>query len=437
MPDLPIFIDHQPRDHILSGSNLVRDYYTDRVGLEEDLPTRAVAMICVEGQVFAIGAFRRGMKITNWDRRYEISSISSLDSPVSLELVQSQLAPQVKSYFAPAKSRKAALPKGTSREFIRVISAISANAGSLIERSSGSPAGLDQMSERRRQLLAEERDMFGIIAELSGLGREAGSPGRSLLTLGDQVDPSLSYLESLHEAFDRQANDEDGLVAADMGRFDGFMGERARRNSRGILIPHTQGKIAVMNTNKNRLENVYGCDLIYYNVPRSSAILVQYKRMKHDDSIGRWIYYGDKNLLDEIDHMQEIVPDGAPDGVAQYRLNAELHYLKIVRPSDYDGRSADLMEGMYIPLGLVDLMLSSMDSESVTADGNLMVMWRDDRYPTQRHLNNTQFTELFRDGWIGACGTTSDMVKSIVDRYFDADELVTLVVDEYERARRN
>ena len=39
----------------------------------------------------------------------------------------------------------------------------------------------------------------------------------------------------------------------------------------------------------------------------------------------------------------------------QYRLNFEPHYLKVVRPTDYDGQSTELMKGLYLPLTLVGL----------------------------------------------------------------------------------
>src|SRR5947207_3295504 len=54
----------------------------------------------------------------------------------------------------------------------------------------------------------------------------------------------------------------------------------------------------------------------------------------------------------------------------------------------------------------------------------------DERWPTQRHLNNTDFTQLFRDGWIGSCGTTSDEIRSWLEPLFEAGELVTVAIAE-------
>jgi hypothetical protein len=131
--------------------------------------------------------------------------------------------------------------------------------------------------------------------------------------------------------------------------------------------------------------------------------------------------------------MRKLKPDPYPSDVAQYRLNSGPHYLKVVRPTDYDGQSAELMKGLYIPLGLVDLMLGSEDD--ITRHGNLRITWDAEQFPTQRYLNNTLFTQLYRDGWIGSCATTSDYVRSLIDRLFDADELVTIAIAEGNQSR--
>ena len=99
-----------------------------------------------------------------------------------------------------------------------------------------------------------------------------------------------------------------------------------------------------------------------------------------------------------------------------------------VRPTDYDGQSMELMKGLYLPLDLVDLMHESADD--TTPHGNLRITWEDKRWPTQRYMNNTTFTQLFRDGWIGSCGTTSDDIRRWIEPMFDADELVTVVIAE-------
>ena len=128
--------------------------------------------------------------------------------------------------------------------------------------------------------------------------------------------------------------------------------------------------------------------------------------------------------------MRTLTTDPYPMGVAQYRLNPHPHYLKVVKPTDYDGQSAELMKGLYIPLDLVDLMLESKND--TTPKGNLRITWDDERYPTQRHLNNTMFTQLFRDGWIGSCAATSDYIRGLIERLFDADDLVTVAIDDRE-----
>lgn len=431
MPNVQIFVDHQDSHHLISGHRLIYNYYADRISLGVNLPRYAVAVICVNGgEAAAIGTFRRGAQVTSFDRRYEISEISLLDQRVPLASAVERLLPQVKTHFASALSGKVMLPEGTSQDFIRVLSSMSANAGALIERAAGSPSSLSQASESRRLLLAEEKDSLGVIADLAGLGRAAGSRGRRLVVLADEVDPGRTYLESVRLQY--RYNDEDALIDADMSRFDGILGQRARRNARGMVMRFPDGTITVMNTNKSDLESVLGCDLIYYNSTRNSALLVQYKRMSLEGS-GLWVYRGDAQLVKEMERMREVASDPCPTSVAQYRLHSGPQYLKVVRPTDFDGQSAELMDGMYIPLSLVDLMLES--HSDTTRGGNLRIAREDGQYPTQRHINNTMFTNLFRDGWIGSFGTASDELRSTIEHHFDADELVTIAIDDRVNSR--
>lgn len=430
-----IFIDHQPKERITSNNALQRDSYSDGAPIAIDLPKYAVAVICSPSsaassavEAIAIGSFRRSVQVTSFDRRYEISGISLLRYPVPLEHAIQRVSPQIKPHLTPALTAKTALPDGTSAAVIAALSELTSDAASLIERASGHPTSTSEATAARRTLLAEEKDSLGLIAEISGLGRRLGDPGRRLMIPAEEVDTGRTLLESL------RYNDEDSLIERDMERFDGMLGQRARRTARGMLIPlQNGGRLTVLNTNRTELETTTGSDLIYYHADRHSGILVQYKRMTLRD--GKWAYRGDAQLAAQLDRMRKLHPSQNPDTVADYRLSTQPNYLKIVRPSDYDGQSTELMKGLYLPLNLVDLMLKS-PADTTKGGKNLCITWDDDhRWPTQRHLNNTDFTQLFRDGWIGSCGTTSDQIRTWLEPLFDADELVTVAIEEHPRPK--
>jgi hypothetical protein len=426
-----IFIDHQPSDRIAFNGRLMRDSYTDSAPISLDLPKYAVAVICSPSpaetqavEAIAIGSFRRSVRVTSFARRYEVSGISMLQRPVPLDVMIDNVSPQIKPHVVPARTAKRALPEGSSNAIVRLLNELTPDAADLIEQASGYPAGIGQISEARRTLLAEEKDTLGLIAEISGLGRRLGQPGRALMTPPDEVDPRRTLIETTRLSY----NDEDPLIGRDMERFDGILGKPARKNARGMLIPlRSDGRLTVLNTNKRELETTRGSDLIYYHADRHCGILVQYKRMSQDPD-GGWTYRGDDQLAAQLRSMRALKPPSGPGTVGQYRLSAQPHYLKIVRPSDYDGQSTELMKGLYLPLDLVDLMYESPDD--TTKGGNLRITWDDERWPTQRHLHNTDFTQLFRDGWIGSCGTTSDEIRGWLEPLFEADELVTVAIAE-------
>ncbi|MGH3660503.1 MAG: hypothetical protein ACRDTQ_01415 [Micromonosporaceae bacterium] len=430
---LPIFVDHQPVGRVARGGVLHRDSYTDTTPVEDELPKYAVAAICsptqdAESAVVAIGTFRRGIRVTSFSRRYEIAEISLLQRPVPTANIAERLSPQTKPHIASALTRKRALPKTSSISFKQALTDLAPDAADLIERAAGSPRGVEDLSIARRHLLAEEKDALGLAAELANVGRDPGSVGRKLMVPSDEIDPNRTHLETVLLGY----NDEDALIDFDAGRFDGILGQRARRNARGVIIPLRDGrKLAVLNTNRTDLEHTRGCDLIYYDATRHSGLLVQYKRMRPEATqVGnRWAYRGDKKLAEQIKLMRQLRTDKVATSVAQYRLNAEPRYIKVVRPHDYDGKSADLMKGLYLPLDLVDLMHNSPADS--TKGGNLRIAWDDnENWLTQRHLNNTRFTQLFQDGWIGSRGTASDEIRGWLDPLFEADELVTLAITD-------
>jgi hypothetical protein len=423
-----VFIDHQPSSHIGSTDRIRTTSYTDVIPSHLELPRYAVALICVIGgpngpALIAIGAFRRGPRVTRWSRRYEVSGVSALRESVLLSRVVDELPGQAKPHVNRALSEKASLAPGSSRSVIQVVERLVEGSAELIAKASGFPSRLAEISRARSVLLAEEKDAFGLIAELSGLGREHYSPGRQLIVSAEPVDPGRTFLETVLLGY----NDEDALIEVDMSRFGGVLGERARRNARGAVIRLPRETITVLNTNKRDLEHTAGCDLIYYNADRHCGLLVQYKRMKKEGE--RWVYRGDNQLTKELDLMRSNrLKTGTPK-VEEYRLNSEPHYLKVVRPTDYDGQSAELMKGLYLPLSLVELMCAS-PADSTKA-GNLRIGWDDEQdYPTQRHLNNTMFTQLYRDGWIGSYGSQSELIRSWIEPLFEADELVTVAIQE-------
>lgn len=426
-----IFIDHQPMDRIAERGHPIRDSYTDGAPIEIELPKYAVAVICSpatatgqEPKVVAVGAFRRSLRVTSFARRYEVSNISILENPVPVANIVTHLPPQAKTHIVPALASKKPLPKKSSETFCKILQMLSAETKEIIERAAGFTSTLHQISIGRRKLLAEEKDTFGLIAELSGLGRGVKDPGRHLVVPAYEVDSNRTLLETVRLGY----HDEDALLNVDMQRFDGFLGRPARMNARGMVVPlRGGGKLTVLNTNRTNLEHTRGCDLVYYNANRRSCLLIQYKRMKPEGN--KWVYRGDAQLKRELARMRSHNIDEHATEVAEYRLNAQPHYLKVVRPIDYDGQSTELMKGLYLPLNLIDLMHQS--PADTTKHGSLRVTWDDKRWPTQRHLNNTQLTELFRDGWIGSCGTTTDQIRSWIEPLFEADELVTVAIAEY------
>ena len=179
-----VFIDHQPASHIIRPGNGIVASYTDSAPSEFDLPKYAIGLICTQddqaaSQVIALGSFRRSVRVTSFSRRYEISNLSALRNPVSLEYLYNALPSQIKRHVAPALSSKRALPDGSSVAVLRALTNLAQDAADLIARASGFPLSPSQATPGRNALLAKRRMLLWLSLSFLGsaetLGRLVGN----------------------------------------------------------------------------------------------------------------------------------------------------------------------------------------------------------------------------------------------------------------------
>jgi hypothetical protein len=143
--------------------------------------------------------------------------------------------------------------------------------------------------------------------------------------------------------------------------------------------------------------------------------MVQYKIMELavDAPERLAIYRPDKRFGDALARMQKFrgdEPDSwkVADGLLSYRLCGDGFYFKLCTRVQLEVMSTNLLPGMYLPREFVEAGLAdgSLKGEhggfSITIDN------------TKRHISNTLFAELVRDGWIGTRGLSSIRVAEIV-----------------------
>ncbi len=205
------------------------------------------------------------------------------------------------------------------------------------------------------------------------------------------------------------------MVAHDQAVFPGM--EVARRNAvASVAFTSDDECLTILNCNRQPLERTLGVDLLYYNHRYDSFVLVQYKRMVAGaDGQADYRPDSDRGHGNELRRMVEAnkaltaVGGSDADGILAFRLSRQPFFMKLceskARPALDDG----MVPGMYVPLGLWRRVLSS---ESVRGPrGGVRITWE----TCKRRLNNSEFTNLLRHGWIGSAAGTSKMLSQIVE----------------------
>ncbi|AWI31406.1 hypothetical protein DDW44_23445 [Streptomyces tirandamycinicus] len=217
-------------------------------------------------------------------------------------------------------------------------------------------------------------------------------------------------------------------------RFPGMEGEDAvqvgwriyRRNSES---PH---RLFVYNANRTQAEAVMGVDMIYVNEHARSVATVQYKRMRQS---GRsWVYWHDGTGERELKRMEAVDDKCRAEeestrtnhqrsgALGDPRLVTTPSMVKLCRTVPFMMNSAALISGMYLTREHFWELLQRPGAGGPSGGTRIV------EHSVPRYLNNTTFTTLLRDGWIGTRGTSSDYVIDLIRESLSAKGPGSVVV---------
>jgi hypothetical protein len=167
--------------------------------------------------------------------------------------------------------------------------------------------------------------------------------------------------------------------------------------------------------------------LLYFNQLHNAWTLVQYKSMERSESSREKeaIYRPDETFDKEIGQMngfREETPDTwvPAEGTTGYRLSGDGFFFKFCSRIQLEVLSEALMPGMYLPREYLIALLE--DPHARGERGGRLVSFKN----TGRHITNSLFSDLLRDGWIGTRGTSSEKAAEIVRKAVEAGHSVTL-----------
>jgi hypothetical protein len=348
-----------------------------------------LALLVDDENIHWLGRAQGGQIITDRDRRVEVVDIEDFED-ISLIDLRQQLPRRYKDRLG-----WGILPPATGSAVIQALIEMHPNWKETISRLN-QPKHFRISQSARGRLLNEQRDGVGLLLEIGGTGREF---------LRDWTPPPAraSFLAGIKQRF----VSEETLINHDVRRFPG-LAETLGADVDWRVFEGNRRQIFVMNANTEPVENTLGVDVVYFNEAFKSFVLVQYKRLVRESNAegesGVW-YRPDHNLSTELDRMGVVDSlYGSREG--DFRLFSQACWVKLCDPSAVVQDPLQLIKGMYLTRKhFVELLEVCKGPRGGVRLGY-------DNVP--RHINNTLFVELVKEGWVGTCGTGTMELGEVV-----------------------
>lgn len=243
--------------------------------------------------------------------------------------------------------------------------------------------------------LTEQRDALGLVLDIASLDRKA--------ILREAKLSMVSTAQSVLDLLDAEPLQEQDLIRQDQAAFAGLLKDGECRGGRFDGAGSREVRVYVYD--KKPLETVLGIDLLIFLADFETYLLLQYKCMepKSDDQGKTWSYLADAQLQKQIQAMDSAVaamarlPSPAATSMKDWRLTEEAFYFKFCETTRPDARDDALVAGITLSHSHLKHFLTLPEAKGKYS--GIRIGYAN----CPRYLNNTQFVDLAREGWIG-CG---------------------------------
>jgi hypothetical protein len=360
-----------------------------------------------DAQALHIGFVRSIVKVSTFDYRVGFEIIGRIE-PDSLGVLLSRVdAPALRGALSAFAVNRAELQRFSPRlgeAVIRSLAAIDSNEAPMRQV-------LSQLAWPRTFKTAEALQADAIKMALRAFG--ATHPEAVDLELGVGT-TALVNVRLL----------EDAVIEHDARSLRGFELVSSDVTGRATFI-NRSGRLEVITANKRPLERLLGVDLIYYNEPHGSLVMVQYKMMESivasaaTRTAGRkqWFVRINRQFQAELARMRRFDTE-VDQGTGPYRLNPGAFFIKMVK-RDAPTSSA----GVIISLAHLDHFLQS--GSAIGRRGGLRIGYNE---LSGHYLRTEGFVELVRSGYIGTRGTTTVHLKALIDATLTSDRGVVAAI---------
>lgn len=421
-----IAFDELQRGAFLKEVRDLENGFSDALS-RDDWPVRqweVCGLLFEPGQITHWALARKGNKVATGKVRVEFTEVTPTSIQIDAVKDLMENASQVKVVSARSGSG-GSITEPTWKSLKAAIGQLDAHSLSALER-------LERMKVQSRnhivrpgmEVVAQQRDALGMALDAFD---QTGQLRKR--TLRSWVAPEGNMLTSFLDGLDGVRTIEDQLIARDAATLPGA--EERRLTAVGAVFSVGGRTLEVFNLNRTRVEHATGADLLYFHEQLNAWTLIQYKSMERDEGAPdkNAIYRPDTTFDSELQRMvdfREQTPDAwaSQDGVNAYRLCGDGFFFKFCSRIQLEVLSDTLLPGMYLPR---EFLASVLDDLKLRGErGGRVVTFEN----TGRHLTNTLFAELLREGWIGTRGVSSEKIAKIV-----ADALVANRSMSIARAR--
>ncbi|MES2741877.1 MAG: hypothetical protein V4754_13125 [Pseudomonadota bacterium] len=258
----------------------------------------------------------------------------------------------------------------------------------------------------RMDRLNEQRDGLGIALDIADIDR-AG-------VLKSMIVENAGTANSVLDLIDAMPVHERSLLEHDAAVFRVVLGGESPKSA--SFADKSGRALRVYIADKTDLETVLGIDLIIYSSYYENFLLMQYKRMEKVSAGWACAIHPSSNIHDQLRCMASfraaaklVKIAGAASTLWSYRLNDEPFYFKFCEAFRPDARDDSLVRGITMAEHHFREFLTLPEAKG--ENGGTLVGYHN----CPRYLNNTEFVQLARRGWIGASAKSISLLKSLLE----------------------
>jgi len=375
--------------------------------LDWDLQSREIVAIVLQQEPLQIHAFSMMERMHgsggSGKRKMRMAKpLLVFDNPIAFEDLES---PDLESLVS-TPERLIRLDWQTWNDFTRHLQMLRPADASRINEILALRTSQHRLPEngQRELRLNEQRDGLGLALDIGGLDRAEVLKSMNI----ERAANAMSVLDLLDDLpiHERSLLEHDqkilSLVWEEQPVKSAIFGDDSGRSVRVIVTDQTD------------LETVLGIDLLIYNCLHDNYILLQYKRMQKEPKGWSYPIPPSSDLLSQLQKAKNFKAavarqrDLPPPSLWSYRLSADPFFFKFCEQFRPNSRDESLIPGITMSSDHLDEFLQL--PEAANSRGGTAVGYHN----CPRYLNNSEFIQLAKSGWIGTSSQSASLLKDIL-----------------------